>query len=150
VSTTDFLRSVGEKLLKVEQELFDVVQKEVVRFKEEGKEAFEESTAEEFDAEFVRRLWKDAEFQRQLKVIAQQYCDIELSVQRFFRCSESELCWNAYSNTQLRHFGLWRALLEVEVGAGDSTEEVEGSLLLDNLTSSFCDRCCLDSQQLSN
>lgn len=142
MSATDFLRSVGEKLLKVEQELFDVVQKE--------KEAFEESTAEEFDAEFVRRLWKDAEFQRQLKVIAQQYCDIELSVKRFFRCSESELCWSAWSGVPLRHFGLWRALLGVEVGAGDSTEEVEGSLLLDNLTSSFCDRCCLDSQQLSN
>jgi hypothetical protein len=141
VSTTDFLRSVGEKLCKVEQELFDVVQEEVARFKEarfeeEGQDAFEGSTAEEFDAEFVRRLRVDAEFQRQLKVIAQQYCDIELSVERFFRCSESELCWSAYSNTQLRHFGLWRAFLEVG----------EGSLLVDNLTSAFCDRCCLDSQ----
>lgn len=135
--------------MKVEQELFDVVQEEVARFKEEGKEAFEESTAEEFDAEFVRRLRVDADFQRQLKVIAQQYCDIELSVERFFGCSETELCWSAYSNAQLRHFGLWRAFLEVEVGggeAGDSREEVEGSLLLDNLTSAFCDRCCLDSR----
>ncbi len=95
----------------------------------------------------MRRLWVDAEFQRRLKVIAQQYCDIELSVKSFFGCSESELSWSAYSGAQLRHFGLWRAFLEVEVGPCDSKEEAQGSLLLDNLTSAFCDRCCLDSQQ---
>ncbi len=143
---TDFLCSVGEKLCGVEQELFDVVREEVFRFKEEVQGAFEESIAEEFDAEFVRRLRVDVEFQRRLKVIAQQYCGIELLVKIFFGSLKSEFSWNAYSNAQLRHIGLWRAFLEVEVEVGDSKEELQGSLLLDNLTSAFCDKCCLDSR----
>ena len=115
MSTIDLFRSIREKLCEVQQEFFDLVQKEVARSKEEGQEAFEESTAEEF----VRRL----------EVIAQQYCEIEPSVESFFRCSGSELSWRAYVDAHLRYFGLWYALLNVEV---------EGSLLLDNLTSALC------------
>jgi hypothetical protein len=110
-------------MCKVEQELFEAVQS-----------VFKESTGEEVDAEFVRRLKVDADFQRRLKVIAQQYCDVQLSVDSFFRASESKP-YSGWIGVPLRHSGLWRAFLEVE----NEREEVEGSLLFDNLTSVLCD-----------